>query len=276
MKLHLYIVVENGSISVGLANSQFPKHGRCVGGDVNSFGYMSKDGCLYHGDDTVGIHFGPTFTAGDVIGCGLVYPPLAADQGEILFTRNGEIIGVVELLDVGLLDVPWYPIVGLNCEQAIEFNYGSQEFRFPILEFEAEELKNRWGYETTAATSSPDTYCMHVYNQLIAHNGGAQSSSEKRQIPAATEAVSLSNGFPVPVSQPQHSKTKFYGSLSHAKTSWSDTVVHEIPIRKRKFATEDNEENDPVVYQRFKTWTHSESSRGGSWAGSSINDSWEV
>lgn len=302
VKIEPTVGTENGSISIGLANPHFPKAGRCVGGDVNSFGYFSRDGCLYHGDDTVGIHFGPTFTTGDVIGCGLVYPPLAADQGEILFTRNGEIIGVVELLDVGLLDVPWYPIVGLNCEQQITFNYGNEEFRFPILEFEAEELKNRWGYESNSSTAAA-AYCVHVYNQLLlSQRTNTHSISENMASSEMSNTYDTNMHMSLeqhPSITQTHSKTKFYGiisylfkqnkvkavsdlsyfvtiflgTLSQVKSSWADTVVHEIPIRKRKFCDDDNDGKDPVVYQRFKTWTQSESA--GSWAGSSINDSWE-
>ena len=216
VKIEPTVGTENGSISIGLTNPNFPKAGRCVGGDVNSFGYFSRDGCLYHGVDTVGIHFGPTFTAGDVIGCGLVYPPLAADQGEILFTRNGEIIGVVELLDVGLLDVPWYPIVGLNCEQQITFNYGTEEFRFPILEFEAEELKNRWGYESNSSTSAA-AYCVHVYNQLLlSQRTNTHGISENRL--SAEQSHTYDANVQLPLEQhpsftQSHNKTKFHGTI---------------------------------------------------------------
>ncbi len=288
---------ENVSMSVGLANPNFPQTQK-LGGDVNSFGYFSHDGHLYHGDDTVGIHFGPSYSTDDVIGCGLVYPPLAADQGEIFFTRNGEIIGVVELLDVGQLDVPWYPIVGLNCEQKVEFNYGDDEFRFPILDFEAEELKNRWGNICMEATIDRDVYCVRVYNQLLNQSisqcnssdaeGADESNSMSLQIgdsgvnshqqydsygqvieyPAATMSHRQSSSI-------HGSNTSKVGTLSQVKSQTLHTVVHEIPIRKgkRKFEEEGEDAGDPVRYQRFKTWTQGESA--GSWAGSSVNDSWE-
>ena len=283
---------ENVNMSVGLANANFPQT-QTLGGDVNSFGYSSRDGHLYHGDDTVGIHFGPPYSTNDVIGCGLVYPPLAADQGEIFFTRNGEIIGVVELLDVGQLDVPWYPIVGMNCQQRVTFNYGDDEFRFPILDFEAEELKNRWGNICMQTTSDTDVYCVRVYNQLLSQNINQYQKGSIEGTDVAT-AMHMANGegvgnnhqydsygqvieYPAATMSHRQSSSRHGTSLSQVKSQNLHTVVHEIPIRKgkRKFEEDEKEQDteNPIRYQRFKTWTQSESA--GSWAGSSINDSWE-
>ena len=261
---------ENVSMSIGLANPNFP-FAETLGGDVNSFGYFSRDGHLYHGDDTVSIHFGPPYVANDVIGCGLVYPPLAADQGEIFFTRNGEIIGVVELLDVGHLDVPWYPIVALNCEQRVTFNYGDDEFRFPILDFEAEELKNRWGNICVQALNDRDVYCVRVYNQLLTNqhithyqNCGVEGSDTATGMRVMTgEGGSHSQQFDsygqvieYPAATMSHRKSSSrQGSLSNMSQNLH-TVIHEIPIRRGKRKFEEKEEQDggdPVRYQRFKT-----------------------
>ena len=267
---------DNGSIFVGLANPNFQSSLK-LGGDVNSFGYHSRDGHLYHGDENVGIHFGPPFSIGDVVGCGLVYPPLAADQGEIFFTRNGEIIGVVELLDVGHLDIPWYPMVGLNCGQRVTFNFGSDDFRFPILDFEAEELKNRWGNDMQTS-SSIDVYCVHVYNKLLNQNydfhGSARHTSQIDSSVTSHQYDSYGQVIEYPAATMSHRSSNQCNTLGQVKNQTLHTVVHEIPIRKRKFCDdmEECKEINPVRYQRFKTWTQSESA--GSWAGSS-NDSWE-
>jgi len=245
-----------------------------VGSDVNSFGYMSADGCLYHGEDTVGIHFGPSYGSGDVVGCGLIYPPLAANHGDILFTRNGEIVGVVELLDVGLTDVPWFPIVGMNADQKVSFNIGTAEFRFPIFDFEYEETKNRWGLDHPVDCSSKQEYCTNVYRTVCRHLSSA--------VPSTTPCVRSDPQLPpeesITIFQSPEAKisNKFYGSMSQARYSWVDNGVHEVPIRKRKYSDAGaGAQDDRVVYQRFKTWSYNESSRAGSCAGSSTHDSWE-
>ena len=244
-----------------------------VGGDINSFGYMSEDGCLYHGEDTAGIHFGPSYDPGDIVGCGLIYPPLAANHGDILFTRNGEIVGVVELLDVGLIDVPWFPIVGMStvCVQGVAFNVGAEEFRFPIFDFEYEEIKNRWGFDHPGDCRSKQEYCTDVYRRLF-----TQPTATISLLPAVSmesPAEKSLKAFQSPEAKPNN---KFYGSLSQARHSWIDNGVHEVPIRKRKFSDAGAEaKEDRVVYQRFKTWSYNESSRAGSTAGSSTHDSWE-
>jgi hypothetical protein len=54
---------------------------------------------------------GPTFKIGDIIGCGIIYPPLGKHCGKIFFTKNG---GLVTMLDIGvggLLGLPWFPVV---------------------------------------------------------------------------------------------------------------------------------------------------------------------
>lgn len=258
---------------MGLANSQFPRSDMLVGGDVNSFGYLSTDGCLYHGEDTAGIHFGPAYDPGDTVGCGLIYPPLAANHGDILFTRNGEIVGVVELLDVGLIDVPWFPIVGMSTGrvQNVRFNIGAEEFRFPIFDFEYEEIKNRWGFDHPIDCSSKQEYCTNVYRTLSTRASASATSSLPvvSLEPPATESLKK-------IQSPEAKlNNKFYGSLNQARHSWIDNGVHEVPIRKRKFSDAGAEaEEDRVVYQRFKTWSYNESSRAGSTADSSSHDSW--
>ena len=130
-------------ISVGLANPSFPLRDRRPGMDINSFGYHSQDGKLYHGKLGVGLPFGPCFGAGDTIGCGIIYPPLSSENGVILFTRNGQIVGMVELPDRGMLGIPWFPVVGLELPNPIKFNFGDDSFLFNVTAFEHEEMVRR-------------------------------------------------------------------------------------------------------------------------------------
>ena len=133
-----------------------------------------------------------------------------------------------------------------------------------------------------------------MYNQLLSRN---INEFHKVCIEGtdATTGMRLANGegggnshqydsygqvieYPAATLSMSHQKsTSRQGSLSQVKSQNLHTVVHEIPIRKgkRKFEEKEEEQDaeNPIRYQRFKTWTQSESA--GSWAGSSINDSWE-
>jgi hypothetical protein len=184
---------------------------------------------------------------------------------------------VVELLDSGLLNVPWYPIVGMNCSQKISFNYGSEEFCFPILDFEADELKNRCGFDTQAFHSA-DSYCTHVYHNMISLGKLKKSClHEKFNLNKSPESYKTYGNLKEFTSSnlQLNSKTKFYGTLSQVKSSWSDSSKEEICLRKRKIDSVENVIEEGIITQRYKSWNHSEGSRAGSLGGSSINDSWE-
>ena len=59
-------------VAVGLASRYFPLSGAMPGWDINSYGWHGDDGCVFHGSGA-GDRYGPSFGAGDTVGCGLVY-----------------------------------------------------------------------------------------------------------------------------------------------------------------------------------------------------------
>ena len=60
---------------------------RPLGWEPNSFGYHGDDGHVYHSHN-VGRPYGPVFTAGDVVGCGVNFR-----TGCAFFTKNGYYLG---------------------------------------------------------------------------------------------------------------------------------------------------------------------------------------
>ena len=96
-------------LSIGLACALFPLRGRRAGFDKNSFGYHG-DGRIYHGSRNC-IKVGPSYDIGDIVGCGILYPPLGKQHGQLFYTKNGLLVSVLDIGVGGLLSLPWFPIV---------------------------------------------------------------------------------------------------------------------------------------------------------------------
>ena len=79
-----------GSIAVGLADSTLQLC-RQPGWEPNSYGYHGADGRKYT-DSERGESYGPAFTTGDVVGCGVLC--LSRRQG--FFTKNGRLLGTAD------------------------------------------------------------------------------------------------------------------------------------------------------------------------------------
>ena len=75
-------------IGVGLSDKSAPLS-RLPGWDKCSYGYHADDGKAFCGASNAGEDYGPTFTTGDVIGCGLNF----VDR-TIFYTKNGIHLGV--------------------------------------------------------------------------------------------------------------------------------------------------------------------------------------
>ena len=96
-------------LSIGIACALFPLRGRRAGFDKYSFGYHG-DGRIYHGSRNC-IKVGPSYDINDIIGCGLLYPPLGKQHGQLFYTKNGVLIALLDIGVGGLLSLPWFPIV---------------------------------------------------------------------------------------------------------------------------------------------------------------------
>ncbi|BES92572.1 unnamed protein product [Nesidiocoris tenuis] len=115
-----------GGIVIGLS-TQFASLAQLPGTELNSYGYHSSDGRKYHGTEPGhGKAYGPTFTTGDVVGCGLNYM-----DNSCFFTKNGLNLGVA------FTDLPrgWelYPTVGFqSVGGAVDANFGQHPFIFDV------------------------------------------------------------------------------------------------------------------------------------------------
>ncbi|KZO99674.1 SPRY-domain-containing protein [Calocera viscosa TUFC12733] len=134
----------NGYISIGLCKGDMPL-GRLPGWEYGSWGYHGDDGHAFTGThaDT---DYGPKFTSGDVIGCGVDYT-----LGTAFYTKNGLMIGTSPpsshhqqqqqpayrslgpVFSALPAHGPLYPCVGLRSpNESVRANFGQGDFRFDI------------------------------------------------------------------------------------------------------------------------------------------------
>jgi hypothetical protein len=90
-----------------------------------SYGYHADDGNIFNGDGR-GSPYGPTFTSGDIIGCGYNLV-----EGKCFFTKNGLNLG--KAFDDIPSDISFYPNVGLKTfGEEVHANFGQEDFAYDI------------------------------------------------------------------------------------------------------------------------------------------------
>lgn len=117
-----YKTMKPECVAVGLATNSFRCHRGLPGWDSQSFAYHGDDGGLYHASGRK-IGHGPTFGAGDTIGCGVDYA-----RGNIFLTKNGKFLGTAwKEVDAEYLEDELYPVVGLDTNAPIRLNFGGDK-----------------------------------------------------------------------------------------------------------------------------------------------------
>ncbi|XP_014673319.1 PREDICTED: ran-binding protein 9-like [Priapulus caudatus] len=122
----------DGYMGIGLS-AQGINLNRLPGWDKHSYGYHGDDGHSFCSSGT-GQPYGPTFTTGDVIGCGV-----NLIDHTCFYTKNGVNLGVA------FSDLPpnLYPTVGLQTPgEVVDTNFGQNPFVYDI-EDEIKEIQSR-------------------------------------------------------------------------------------------------------------------------------------
>uniref|UniRef100_A0A182SNP4 B30.2/SPRY domain-containing protein n=1 Tax=Anopheles maculatus TaxID=74869 RepID=A0A182SNP4_9DIPT len=112
----------DGYMGIGLTHTNF-KMNRLPGWDKQSYGYHGDDGHSFCSSGN-GQPYGPTFTTGDIIGCGVNLV-----DNTCFYTKNGHHLGIA------FKDLPprLYPTVGLQTPgEVVDANFGQEPFKFDI------------------------------------------------------------------------------------------------------------------------------------------------
>ncbi|XP_001659381.2 ran-binding protein 9 [Aedes aegypti] len=113
----------DGYMGIGLTAHPHFKMNRLPGWDKQSYGYHGDDGNSFCSSGN-GQPYGPTFTTGDIIGCGVNLV-----DNTCFYTKNGHHLGIA------FKDLPprLYPTVGLQTPgEVVDANFGQEPFKFDI------------------------------------------------------------------------------------------------------------------------------------------------
>ncbi|KDQ19805.1 hypothetical protein BOTBODRAFT_378313 [Botryobasidium botryosum FD-172 SS1] len=112
-----------GHIGIGFGTKGVQLN-RLPGWEHDSWGYHGDDGHSFPQISLDAPPYGPRFSTGDIIGCGIDFTKRRA-----FYTKNGAFLGLV----FDNLPKDLYPLVGLRTPQeSVRVNFGQQPFKFDI------------------------------------------------------------------------------------------------------------------------------------------------
>ena len=177
-----------GSIAVGLADSTLQLC-RQPGWEPNSYGYHGADGRKYT-DSERGESYGPAFTTGDVVGCGV----LCLSRRQVFFTKNGRHLGDAFVGVGGVL----YPTVGLHSpNERVAINFGGSPFKFDCEALVASEREAR--VEQVGKVPVSDASVHRLVRAYLLHHTYEKTLDA---LDAATPVPIAANGAPLPPPPP--------------------------------------------------------------------------
>ncbi|KAL8637516.1 MAG: hypothetical protein Q9228_005224 [Teloschistes exilis] len=184
------------------------------GWEPESWGWHGDDGNTFCGQ-TIGKKYGPTFTTGDVVGCGINFM-----TGCAFFTKNGNHQGnanywlsqdVLCLTDTGtafreLKDINVYPSVGMKRANAqVTVNFGQRPFVYDIDDLIRYDKRERAAINeeiksTDSSHGDEGAFLKELVAQLFDHDGYIETAkafqqevrAESRALQMGTEASSVS------------------------------------------------------------------------------------
>ncbi|EHY57267.1 Ran-binding protein 9 [Exophiala dermatitidis] len=163
------------AIAIGFSTAEASLE-RLPGWETHSWGYHGDDGKMFFGEHQ-GRSYGPTFGAGDVIGCGVNF-----NAGHAFFTRNGHDLGIC-FRDLRKDFTP-FPTVGMKKHSGawVSTNFGERPFVFDIdgkmLSEQARVMKDINTSKVSALRLGRDenTLVQELVAQFLAHDGYVETA----------------------------------------------------------------------------------------------------
>ncbi|KAG0172023.1 hypothetical protein DFQ30_011312 [Apophysomyces sp. BC1015] len=127
---------DDGYIGIGFCGGE-TKLNRLPGWDLDSWGYHGDDGNSFAGSG-IGKRYGPCFSTGDVVGCGVNFA-----ENTAFYTKNGVFLGIAfESLNASL---SLYPTIGLRTSgEHVVANFGEEPFVFDIVQYVKDQKLKFW------------------------------------------------------------------------------------------------------------------------------------
>ncbi|KAI9182964.1 hypothetical protein H9P43_003880 [Blastocladiella emersonii ATCC 22665] len=189
-----------GYISVGFC-AQGVALNRLPGWEQHSWGYHGDDGNIFQSSGS-GKAYGPTFTTGDVIGCGINFAARSA-----FFTKNGVNLGtaftnlpfpttpVPASGNSAPISKPLYPAVGMRTPgEVVAANFGHAPFKFDIAAYAADLRAAAWDKIVRPNPAVPDPSVRQLTDLVLGylvHHGYKKTAAallRQRQKIAASSA----------------------------------------------------------------------------------------
>lgn len=154
---------KEGMIAIGFSTHKASLD-RLPGWESESWAYHGDDGKTFFGEGT-GRVYGPTFTVGDVIGCGINF-----NNGQAFFTKNGVDLGCAFR---EIRNPSPFPSIGMKKHTGawVSVNFGQRPFVFDIDGMMAKEqdFVHRDIMQTIPAGSTDTFADAELVQQLVAH-----------------------------------------------------------------------------------------------------------
>ncbi|KAG0171165.1 hypothetical protein DFQ29_008975 [Apophysomyces sp. BC1021] len=127
---------DDGYIGIGFCGTD-NKLNRLPGWDEGSWGYHGDDGHSFAGCG-IGKGYGPSFTTGDTVGCGVNFADNTA-----FYTKNGMFLGTA--FNSIKTSTPLFPCVGLRTpREVVTVNFGQDAFAFDIVQYLNDQKGTLW------------------------------------------------------------------------------------------------------------------------------------
>uniref|UniRef100_A0A914DK08 Ran-binding protein 9 n=1 Tax=Acrobeloides nanus TaxID=290746 RepID=A0A914DK08_9BILA len=170
----------NGYMGIGLSERNVNLN-RLPGWDQISYGYHGDDGNFFASSGK-GIEYGPTFTTGDVVGCGINFV-----TREIFFTKNGINIGVAQRNIPIINDL--FPTVGMQTmDEMVDTNFGQKPFIYNIqADIEAAERLTINSIRNMELPQERAIWMNRAISTWLAHEGYSQALESFNKATGLTE-----------------------------------------------------------------------------------------